>query len=101
MPHKMSLYLHRIHLLDSALCIRVNRTSQNRLVRLWFRLISRLGDGIFWYAVMVGILLSQGEAVYCHACAWRWLAFVARSFTSGSKVKPHDHVLTRCIKISG
>jgi len=62
MPHKMSLYLHRIHLLDSALCIRVNRTSQNRLVRLWFRLISRLGDGIFWYAVMVGILLSQGEA---------------------------------------
>jgi len=62
MPHKMRLYLHCMHELDSALCIRVNKTSHNRLVRLWFRLISRLGDGIFWYAVMIGILLSQGHA---------------------------------------
>ena len=62
MPHKIGLYLHRMHELDSLLCLRVNRTSQNRLVRLWFRLISRLGDGMFWYVVMIGILLSQGQA---------------------------------------
>lgn len=62
MPHKMSLCLHWMHALDNSLCIRVNHTSQNRLVRWWFRLISRLGDGTFWYAVMIGILLSQGQA---------------------------------------
>ncbi|HEU4708437.1 MAG TPA: phosphatase PAP2 family protein [Methylophilaceae bacterium] len=48
--------------LDSTLCIRINRTSHNRWVRRFFRLVSRLGDGLFWYAVMLGILLSQGKA---------------------------------------
>jgi undecaprenyl-diphosphatase len=48
--------------MDSSLCIRVNRTSHNLLVRLLFRLISRLGDGVFWYAVMLGILVNQGES---------------------------------------
>lgn len=62
MPHKMSFYLHWMSELDSSLCLRVNRTSQYRWVRLWFRLISRLGDGVFWYTVMLGILLTQGEA---------------------------------------
>jgi undecaprenyl-diphosphatase len=62
MPHKMSLYLHRMSEWDSSLCIRVNRTSHYLWVRLWFRLISRLGDGMFWYAVMLGIVLTQGDA---------------------------------------
>lgn len=62
MPHKMSLYLHRMSEWDSSLCIRVNRTSHYLWVRLWFRLISRLGDGMFWYAVMLGIILTQGDA---------------------------------------
>jgi len=62
MPHKAVLYLHWMSRLDSTLCIRINRTSHNRWVRRFFRLISRLGDGLFWYAVMLGILLSQGNA---------------------------------------
>lgn len=62
MPHKMSLYLNRMSEWDSSLCIRVNRTSHNLWVRQWFRLISRLGDGIFWYTVMLGIVLTQGDA---------------------------------------
>lgn len=59
MPHRALLYLHWMSRLDSALCIRINRTSHNCWVRRFFRLISRLGDGVFWYAVMLGILLSQ------------------------------------------
>jgi len=62
MQHKMGPYLHRMHELDSLLCLRVNRTSQYRWVRLPFRIISRLGDGVFWYTLMLGILLSQGES---------------------------------------
>ncbi|BCM25530.1 phosphatase PAP2 family protein [Methyloradius palustris] len=60
--HKMALYVNRIMAYDSALCVRVNRTSHNKLVRMWFRLISRLGDGIFWYTIMAGIMLTQGSA---------------------------------------
>lgn len=60
MPHRAIPYLHWMSRLDSSLCIRINRTSHNRWVRRFFRLVSRLGDGLFWYAVMLGILLSQG-----------------------------------------
>jgi len=61
MPHKMALYLHWMHRMDSTLCIRLNRTSHNRGVRRLFRLVSRLGDGLFWYAVMLGIVLGHGS----------------------------------------
>jgi undecaprenyl-diphosphatase len=59
MAEKLHLYLSRMHALDTSLCLRFNRTSQYRLVRWWFRLVSRLGDGVFWYAVMLGIVLAQ------------------------------------------
>jgi undecaprenyl-diphosphatase len=48
--------------LDSALCINVNKASQYRAIRVLFRLVSRLGDGVFWYTVMIGILLTQGDS---------------------------------------
>ncbi len=52
-------YLGRILALDSALCVSVSHTSQYHLIRNWFRLISRLGDGVFWYVLMAAILLVQ------------------------------------------
>jgi undecaprenyl-diphosphatase len=46
--------------IDAALCLRCNRTSRNRLVRWTFRRISRLGDGVFWYALMGALLAADG-----------------------------------------
>lgn len=60
MSYKMRLYLHRMHQLDSHVCVAVNHTSQYRLIRDSFRLASRLGDGVFWYVLMIGILITQG-----------------------------------------
>jgi undecaprenyl-diphosphatase len=62
MSHKMRLYLNRFNQFDSSLCIRVNRSCQHLWVRLLFRLVSRLGDGVFWYSIMLGILLTKGES---------------------------------------
>ncbi len=61
MPYKMRSYLNSMHRLDSNLCIAVNQTSQVRLIRDSFRLVSRLGDGLFWYALMLLILLFEGR----------------------------------------
>jgi undecaprenyl-diphosphatase len=61
MPYKMRSYLNSMHRLDSNLCIAVNQTSQVRLIRDLFRLVSRLGDGLFWYALMLLILLFEGS----------------------------------------
>jgi len=56
----MRLYLNRMHRLDSSLCVAVSHTSQYRFIRDFFRVISRLGDGVFWYALMLGILIVKG-----------------------------------------
>jgi undecaprenyl-diphosphatase len=61
MPYKMRSYLNSMHRLDSNLCIAVNQTSQVRLIRDLFRLVSRLGDGLFWYALMLLVLLFEGS----------------------------------------
>lgn len=58
MTKQLRLYLHDI---DTRLCIRVNKTSHVRLVRLFFRLISRLGNGIFWYATIIGVVVANGN----------------------------------------
>lgn len=62
MPYNMRSYLNSMHRLDSNLCIAVNQTSQVRLIRDVFRLVSRLGDGLFWYSLMLLILLFEGTA---------------------------------------
>ena len=60
----MNQILNRMQAWDSALCVSVSHSSQYRLIRVWFRMISRLGDGVFWYALMSGILATQqGEGV--------------------------------------
>jgi undecaprenyl-diphosphatase len=59
---RMAIYLNRFNQFDSALCVRVNRSSQYKWVRLWFRAISRLGDGVFWYTLMLAIVLLQGKS---------------------------------------
>lgn len=60
MSFKMRFYISRMHQFDSFLCIAVNHTSQYRLIRDFFRIVSRLGDGIFWYGLMAGIFILQG-----------------------------------------
>ena len=47
---------------DSRMCVRLSHTGQYRLIRQLFRAISRLGDGAFWYLLMLVILITQGTA---------------------------------------
>ena len=61
---RMNQMLTRMQAWDSALCVSVSHTSQYRMIRAWFRVISRLGDGMFWYVLMLGILaVQQGAGV--------------------------------------
>jgi len=52
MPNKIRLYMNQFHHVDSHLCITFNRTSHNILIRNFFKAVSRLGDGVFWYSLM-------------------------------------------------
>lgn len=56
--------LQQISRWDVELCILCNRQSRRVSVRSLFRLASRLGDGVFWYALMAVLLLQfRAEAV--------------------------------------
>lgn len=43
-------------------CLRLNGWCGHRAVRLYFKAVSRLGDGVFWYAMMAALAAVGGEA---------------------------------------
>jgi len=47
--------------LDGRVCIAANRWGARRAVGLFFGAISRLGDGLFWYALMTMLAVIGGE----------------------------------------
>jgi undecaprenyl-diphosphatase len=52
----------RIDRAERGLCLRANRTCHRRIVRSCFAVVSRLGDGVFWYALMAAIALAHKPA---------------------------------------
>ncbi len=46
---------------ESDWCLRANRRCARHEVRSFFRLVSRLGDGGFWFALMAGLMAFGGE----------------------------------------
>ena len=56
---------HRFDRAEQALCLRINRSSRHAPVRQFFAVISRLGDGVFWYLLLLAFALSgpQGSGV--------------------------------------
>lgn len=57
---RMHLSWRRINDLDLDLCLRFNRLAHIGFWRSFFRIVSRLGDGVFWYALMGILLLADG-----------------------------------------
>ncbi len=61
---KANSTLQQINRWDLQLCLLFNRQSRRLSIRSLFRVASRLGDGVFWYALMSVLLLRyQGEAL--------------------------------------
>ncbi|ESK56699.1 phosphatase PAP2 family protein [Acinetobacter tjernbergiae] len=48
--------------LDLKWCVYLNHLSQSQRVALFFKTISRLGDGPFWYAMLLSVWIKQGLA---------------------------------------
>jgi undecaprenyl-diphosphatase len=45
---------------DKGWCLRANRWGEWSGLRRFFAVISRLGDGVFWYVLMGGLILADG-----------------------------------------
>lgn len=48
--------------MDVWLCLRLSRAAHIQWLRMLLRAVSRLGDGVFWYALMLLLLAADGTA---------------------------------------
>ncbi|MDW3095868.1 MAG: phosphatase PAP2 family protein [Gammaproteobacteria bacterium] len=66
---RMSDFFQRADHLEMRLCMLLNNSSQRAYIRLFFRAISRLGNGVFWYtlaAFLPYLHSSQGFSEATH-----------------------------------
>ena len=53
-------WLARLGDAETQFCLRVNRVCQRRILHGIFATVSRLGDGLFWYALMAILPVLYG-----------------------------------------
>ena len=98
------LYFMRMCAFDSALCLRINKTSRHVWVRRFFRLVSRLGDGVFWYAIMLGLILSEGTAALLpclHIAVTGICATLLYKWLKGRTLRPRPYEVHQDIALTG
>jgi len=54
-------WIQRADAAEHRLCLRLNRGCSSPATRNLFRLVSRLGDGVFWYLVMLLLPVLYGD----------------------------------------
>lgn len=57
---KLQLAVSRVQNIDLNWCIRLNQYSTKRQIALFFKAISRMGDGWFWYGCLAVLAVSKG-----------------------------------------
>lgn len=104
MPIRLHSYLQRMHQLDSNVCVAVNHTSQYKLIRNSFRLVSRLGDGVFWYGLMTAILCVKGAdglQPVLHMATTGLLGTLLYKWLKGKTLRPRPYEVRQEITLAG
>ena len=100
----MNQMLSCMQALDSALCVTVSHTGQYRLIRNWFRMISRLGDGVFWYVLMLAIVATQqtdGIKPVLHMLAAGLTGTVIYKWLKAKTLRPRPYQVRQDVLMSG
>lgn len=100
----LNLPLQQIKTWDMELCAFCNRQSRNFTVRNLFRTASRLGDGVFWYTLMIVLLLEDGAAALpavLHMIAVGLVGTASYKFIKGKTLRPRPFNVYPAIKCVG
>ncbi len=96
--------LQQIKTWDMELCAFCNRRSRNFTIRNLFRLISRLGDGVFWYVLMIVLLLQYQSAALpavFHMTIVGLLGTALYKFIKGKTLRPRPFNVYPAIVCAG
>jgi len=100
----LNLPLQQIKTWDAELCAFCNRRSRNFTVRNLFRIASRLGDGVFWYTLMIVLLLEDGAVALpavLHMIAVGLVGTASYKFIKGKTLRPRPFNVYPAIKCVG
>ena len=94
---RLDAAIARLQHWDELVCVRVNRGARQRPVVLLLQGISWLGNGIFWYALMLALLLAETREA---AMPVLHMAFVGAVCTSCYKMVKHSTVRSRPYQVN-
>ena len=88
--------LARLEAWETSFCISASQTAEVAWVRTLFRMVSRLGDGVFWYALMIALLaiprLHAGRAVL-HMALTGALCTLLYKWLKGKTLRPRPFAI--------
>jgi undecaprenyl-diphosphatase len=94
---RLDAAIARLQHWDERLCVRVNHGARQRPVVLLFQAVSWLGNGIFWYALMLALLLADAHGA---ALPVLHMAFVGAVCTCCYKMLKHTTVRSRPYQVN-
>jgi undecaprenyl-diphosphatase len=93
--------MNRLQQLDLDLCISFNRISTYKIIRRFFSTISRLGDGVFWYCLMLVLPLVyglQGLVISFHMASAAIPALLIYKYLKKKTLRPRPCAVTPVIQ---
>lgn len=89
-------WFNRMNQREIPICIFFNKINQRKAVSLFFSVISRLGDGIFWYALMLSLPFIYGATGIYAALHMGVVGLIALMIykwmkTSTQRVRPYQY----------
>lgn len=92
----MNSILHRLNQTEISSCLFFNRINHSKVISQFFSIISRLGNGIFWYVLMLSLPIIYGASalkVVAHMLAVAIVALVIykRLKTGTQRVRPFHY----------
>jgi len=88
---------------DEALCVRINRVSSIHWLRTSLCLVSRLGDGAFWYALMLSLLGCRGHtalAPVLHMVLTGAICTLLYKWLKNKTTRPRPYERNRAIRLA-
>jgi undecaprenyl-diphosphatase len=93
--------MNKLQQLDLDLCISFNRISTYKLISSFFSIISRLGDGIFWYSLMLVLPMVyglQGLVISFHMISAAIPALLIYKYLKTKTLRPRPCTVTSVIQ---
>jgi len=98
---RLEIGLTQLRVWDHALCVRCNRAMRVPLFRATLRVASRLGNGVFWYALMLALLAvdgANGVRPVAHMAATGFVCTLLYKWLKSKTSRPRPYAVVSAVR---